>query len=195
MGWLVLIAVGAIVGFIAFKSSSYTPPGAATRNKIVEGYINNKLKRINPKQEITSAQQLVVEKGIKDLNKLIEFNKKQLRYVPDPLGGLWDVQNTINETLARGGGDCDDFALLNMYVLHVLGYKSWYVTLVDSKITMSHTTTVVKVDDKLMVFDQGYIYYVNSESDIINLYNKLYNRKYIYIDVRDVNLSPTIITP
>lgn len=48
-----------------------------------------------------------------------------LRYVSDPdAHGVRDYWQAPNETIARGTGDCEDFAILFSYLASTLGYKA-----------------------------------------------------------------------
>lgn len=49
-----------------------------------------------------------------------------LQFIPDPKGSL-DRWCTPSATLARGGGDCDDLAVLCVSVLRAAGLRAWVV--------------------------------------------------------------------
>jgi hypothetical protein len=44
--------------------------------------------------------------------------KENIEYTLDPLGGLWDSWQQPHETLARKAGDCEDMALLWIYLVY-----------------------------------------------------------------------------
>lgn len=49
-----------------------------------------------------------------------------LRFIPDPKGQL-DRWCTPSATLARGGGDCDDLAILCVSALRSSGCRAWII--------------------------------------------------------------------
>lgn len=52
--------------------------------------------------------------GAKQVSRHLRRSAKRLRYIPDPERDIWQ---SPAQTLARGGGDCEDLAILSVSLL------------------------------------------------------------------------------
>lgn len=169
------------------KTLEWVREDKAPRNFILNMWIDTKLFFIKPKTEINNAKEIIQNHNIKTDEDLASFLRSYFTYSIDPLGGIIDYQFTVKEFYLHKKGDCDDFAWFSAIMLSALGYKAYYVTILDSGITKSHVFCVYIKDNKVFIFDQGITKQVKSEKEIINFYNKEYKANYIAIDIRSIN--------
>lgn len=74
------------------------------------------------------------------------------------LHGTADSWATLAETLARGAGDCEDFAIAKMQLLRSLGFPAddLYLTVVRDLVrSADHALLLVRLDDRLLVLDNN----------------------------------------
>lgn len=72
--------------------------------------------------------------------------------------GTADKWATLAETLERGAGDCEDFAIAKMQLLRSLGFPAGdlYLTVVRDLVrSADHALLLVRLDDRLLVLDNN----------------------------------------
>ena len=73
---------------------------------------------------------------------------KRMKYVSDPLWGVMDIQQDLNETIDRGWkGDCDDYAMVAYRLLGELGYDTYLLTLIFDNLSKNHVVCLFKEND------------------------------------------------
>ena len=160
---------------------------------LVDWYVSQKLNRIRSKmkENILYAESLVDQHNLKNLRDVITFLSKY-KYISDPGMGFFDQQDDLKTFIKKGGGDCDDWALAFYRLLSVLDYEVYYVTLVDSRIVMSHVTCLFRTKDNdnlkkgcIYAIDQGNIYGpFESEKALVSKYNQIFNADYCVVNIR-----------
>ena len=82
------------------------------------------------------------------------FMMEKLKYIPE-IDDHWQVPE---ETLSKGGGDCEDFAILAYYALKKMNIKSNIYILVDLKEKdCNHAICVFKYKEGYCCFDNQYL--------------------------------------
>jgi len=81
----------------------------------------------------------------------------RVRYVNDPLGGLFDYVAAPEVTWARGRGDCDDFSYLAAEILRRAGVECWIATYVCWNVKDSHVVCLFRLGERYALLDQGYL--------------------------------------
>lgn len=83
----------------------------------------------------------------------------RVAYVNDiRLSGVEDRWSVGNETLARGKGDCEDYAIAKMQMLRRAGFAEkdlYLVVLRDLRRNADHAVLVVRAENRLLVLDNG----------------------------------------
>lgn len=85
--------------------------------------------------------------NIQDIEGYCRWLTKNLNYQPDKNDTWLNPQETID----REGGDCEDFALLNRAILHILGYPSQILALCSPK--GNHAICAFQIDGYYAWFD------------------------------------------
>jgi predicted transglutaminase-like cysteine proteinase len=87
------------------------------------------------------------------------YVNERVAYVNDiRLSGVEDRWTVGNETLARGKGDCEDFAIAKMQMLRRAGVAEkdlYLVVLRDLRRNADHAVLVVRAENRLLVLDNG----------------------------------------
>jgi predicted transglutaminase-like cysteine proteinase len=103
---------------------------------------------------LESARSKPIEDGIRLLNLAVN---RTIRFVDDEiLYGRADYWATFRETVLAGRGDCEDFALVKMWMLRAAGIPPEAIHLVLSKETrrqVDHALVVVRVGEVNLVLD------------------------------------------
>ncbi len=92
--------------------------------------------------------QLLQTNQIRSLDDYARWLEENIRYQKDTVKDSWDSPQT---TLRRKSGDCEDYTLLNMAVLRVLGFKPKFLTLKRGK--YSHAVCAFKMNGRFYWFD------------------------------------------
>jgi predicted transglutaminase-like cysteine proteinase len=86
------------------------------------------------------------------VNRQITFTDDNRAY------GAPDRWATASETLSRGRGDCEDYAIAKMQMLRALGFaaEDLYLTVVKDLVRRAdHAVLLVRVDDRMLVLDNN----------------------------------------
>lgn len=86
------------------------------------------------------------------VNRRIAFAEDAREY------GVADHWATASQSISRGKGDCEDYAIAKMQLLRALGFKSddLYVVVVrDLARRADHAVLVVRIDGRFVVLDNG----------------------------------------
>jgi predicted transglutaminase-like cysteine proteinase len=91
------------------------------------------------------------------LRQVNQWVNGRIRFVDDRRGfGQVDRWSGASETLRRGTGDCEDYALTKMQLLAALGFdgRDMYHTIVRDVVRQGdHAILVVRLDDRFVVLD------------------------------------------
>ncbi len=88
------------------------------------------------------------ENRIQTVAEYAQWLKAHITYQADQGGDIWSFPE---ETLKRGGGDCEDLAFLNASILRLLGYQPHVLVYIQSK--QAHAFCIFKKDGRFEVFD------------------------------------------
>jgi predicted transglutaminase-like cysteine proteinase len=88
--------------------------------------------------------------GIKSFQDYTQWLQKNIQYKKDAKGDEWSLPE---QTLARGYGDCEDFAFLNAAFLQLLGYKPKVLAMVGGIKNEGHAICVFNKDGYYFWFD------------------------------------------
>lgn len=86
------------------------------------------------------------------VNSNVRFNSDARMF------GVDDRWSAAAETLRRGEGDCEDFAIAKLQMLRRAGFAEndlYLVVLRDTRRELDHAVLVVRADDRLLVLDNG----------------------------------------
>ena len=101
------------------------------------------------------------------LDSINRFVNQRVRFVNDiQQYGVSDQWVTAAETLRRGRGDCEDFAIAKLQMLRRAGFADrdlYLVILRDVGRRADHAVLVVRADGRLLVLDNGTSRIVDSE--------------------------------
>ena len=95
------------------------------------------------------------------VNARVEFTNDARQF------GSTDLWLAAGETLSRGRGDCEDFAIAKLQMLRRVGFAEkdlYLVILRDTRRNADHAVLVVRADGRLLVLDNGTNRIVDSDS-------------------------------
>ncbi len=92
--------------------------------------------------------------GLQRIEMVNRWVNGRLRFVNDPQGG--DVWTSAMQSLQRGAGDCEDYAIAKMQLLAAAGFDRRAMFLVIARDLVrraDHAVLAVRVDGQLMILD------------------------------------------
>lgn len=101
--------------------------------KILIFWLNLKYRFIkgNPKTSKALAEKIIKENNLNKPSNINMFLSSKMKYVSDPLGGVFDTQQDLDATYNRNWqGDCDDYAAVVYRLVEAMGYEPYMLTLV-----------------------------------------------------------------
>lgn len=112
--------------------------------------------------------------GLRALDTLAQVDavnrwvNRRVQFVNDiTVHGDDDRWSATVETLRRGSGDCEDFAIAKLQMLHAAGFAEddlYLVILRDEKRSRDHAVAVVRAEGRLLVLDNGTSQIVDSDT-------------------------------
>lgn len=108
------------------------------------------------------------EDSIARIEAINAYVNARVRFVDDSVQfGVADRWMSVNETLARGRGDCEDYALAKRAMLRAAGFADrdlYLVVLKDLTRRADHSVLVVRANGRFLVLDNGTNRIVDSEN-------------------------------
>lgn len=105
---------------------------------------------------------------IEQLDAVNRFVNARVQFTNDKRQfGSTDLWMAAGETLSRGRGDCEDFAIAKLQMLRHAGFAEkdlYLVILHDVRRRQDHAVLVVRAEDRLLVLDNGTNRIVDSDS-------------------------------
>jgi predicted transglutaminase-like cysteine proteinase len=119
----------------------------------------------------TSAGEILAKvRGESDGNKLERVNawvNRHITFTDDIRSGEADHWSNADESLRRGAGDCEDYAIAKLQILRAAGYdeRDLYLVLVRDLVRRAdHAILVARVDGRLVVLDSNTDRIVSAEA-------------------------------
>ena len=137
-------------------------------------YADNEFRGFNIRQEVSKEKGVMVVKPLAEDKQIVDFiyeNKiqsledyaqwvqKNISYKKEFGTDIW--QDPIN-FLSKRKGDCEDYALLNMEVLKVVGYQPQFIALMGQK--KSHAICVFELNGEYYYFDNAVLKKTNTNN-------------------------------
>ncbi len=114
------------------------------------------------------AQSLSDLEAVAQLDAVNRYVNQRVRFVDDQRQhGRADVWSAAGDTLIRGRGDCEDYAIAKLQMLRRAGFadRNLYLVIVKDLVTRSdHAVLVVRAAGRLHVLDNGTDRVLDSES-------------------------------
>ena len=108
------------------------------------------------------------KKAVERLEAVNWYVTKRVRFVDDSVAlGRPDVWSAANDTLSRGRGDCEDYAIAKLAMLRRAGFSDrnlYLVILRDTVRRADHAVLVVRASGHMYVLDNGTDELLDSES-------------------------------
>ena len=137
----------------------------------------NRWREFNPTDKYLS-----IINELNTVEKLRNYIEK-IEYTPDKM--LWDKWQTPVETLERGKGDCEDFAIFAVDVLVrvVKIIEARFIAYIGTYIGQGHSVCVFPYKDKLHVFSNNDL--VAYGKDYIDIGHLFFDDGLKYMGIRD----------
>lgn len=103
----------------------------------------------------------------KDLQQINTYINKTIEYRRE----ADDIWSTVSDTLNRGWGDCEDYAIAKFFILKELGYK-------DLKITVLRNKRTDEIHAVISIHNGRYAYYLDNNTDDIDVSDEKYQPIY-----------------
>ena len=165
----------------AVRNASWVSPGAASGRPDIFGSValavgrtplDQRWNRVE-RSHVTGrpAAYAVSLRGLDELERIEAVNRyvnRQVRFVDDSRQfGHEDVWSPASETLRRGRGDCEDYAIAKFQMLRSAGLSEgdlYLVVLKDLVRRSDHAVLVVRAGTRMLVLDNGTDALLDSES-------------------------------
>ena len=122
-----------------------------------------------PVEEDLTVISVISRNNISSINDYSQWLNNNIAYRLDGVSDEWSASEV---TLARGNGDCEDYAFLNMTVLRVLGYTPKVLAVGGNG--ESHAVCVFKENGNYTIFDNAKLIRSN-ESTLDGLASYIFN--------------------
>jgi predicted transglutaminase-like cysteine proteinase len=106
--------------------------------------------------------------ALERIDAVNRFVNASIQFANDgPGGDDGDAWDSASRTLARGTGDCEDYAIAKMQMLRRAGFAAkdlYLVVLRDTRRARDHAVLVIREDGRLLVLDNGTTQILDSDS-------------------------------
>lgn len=131
--------------------------------------------------------------GLNTVTKLVNYLEDNMTYQWDKPGFFGDHWKTPEETLNDGGGDCEDVAIFNLYVLtevikkeaYMVNYAGYFLDKKRNKAKNGHAVCIFNDIGKKGIFSNNELTYENKSYEAIGY--RWYPLGLNYMEVIDNN--------
>lgn len=145
------------------------------------------------------AARLSGESSLARIEAVNAYVNAHVRFVDDSVQfGVADRWMSVNETLARGRGDCEDYALAKRAMLRAAGFADrdlYLVVLKDLTRRADHSVLVVRASGRFLVLDNGTNRIVDSEDvrDYKPIFSFVAGKVWTHGYRREQAIPPTVL--
>ena len=142
----------------------------------------NGVMTMRPKAEDEKIYNLLANNGIHSLEDYAKWLVSNVVYKKDTRRDTWSKPLDV---IAKKYGDCEDFTLLNITILRILGYSPKFWAFYTKK--SGHAVCVFKKNNQYYYFDNMELKQIK-ESDILEFARNISSRK-SYTEIKELNLE------